>query len=111
MKTAYTDPKKIRLTDPGNPDGCVVFAYHRAFNSAGAPKVDLECRAGQLGCVADKRDLAALLAKELEPIRERRRELEAHPERVREALRLGEERARAVAQETMRAVREAMKLA
>lgn len=111
MQTAYTDPKKIRLTDPGNPDGCVVFAYHRAFNSAGAPKIDLECRAGQLGCVADKRDLAALLAKELEPFRERRRELEARPERVREALRIGEERARAVAEETMRAVREAMKLA
>jgi len=111
MQTAYTDPKKIRLTDPGNPDGCVVFAYHRAFNSAGAPKIDLECRAGQLGCVADKRDLAALLAKELEPFRERRRELEARPERVREALRMGEERARAVAEETMRAVREAMKLA
>jgi tryptophanyl-tRNA synthetase len=111
MQTAYTDPKKIRLTDPGNPDGCVVFAYHRAFNSAGAPKIDLECRAGQLGCVADKRDLAALLAKELEPFRERRRELEARPERVREALRMGEERARAVAEATMRAVREAMKLA
>lgn len=111
MQTAYTDPKKIRLTDPGNPDGCVVFAYHRAFNPAGAPKIDLECRAGQLGCVADKRDLAALLAKELEPFRERRRELEARPERVREALRMGEERARAVAEETMRAVREAMKLA
>jgi len=110
VKTAYTDPKKIRLTDPGNPDGCVVFAYHRAFNAENAPGIDAACRAGRLGCVADKRDLAAIMAEKLAPIRERRKELEAHPERVVEALRHGEERARAVAQETMREVREAMKI-
>ena len=110
IKTAYTDPKKIRLTDPGNPDGCVVFAYHRAFNAANAPAIDAACRAGKLGCVADKRDLSRILAERLAPIRERRVELAAHPERVHEALRYGEERARAVAQGTMREVREAMKI-
>ncbi len=110
IKTAYTDPKKIRLTDPGDPDGCVVFAYHRAFNAAGAPEIDVLCRGGKLGCVADKKDLARILADQLAPFRERRRELEAKPERVREALRHGEEKARAIAQETMREVREAMKL-
>lgn len=110
IRTAYTDPKKIRKDDPGNPDGCVVFAYHRAFHPAGAAQIEAACRAGKLGCVADKRDLAGIVAKALEPIRERRRELEAHPERVTEALRYGEEKARAMAQETMRQVREAMKL-
>jgi tryptophanyl-tRNA synthetase len=110
IKTAYTDPKKIRVNDPGNPDGCVVFAYHRAFNPEEAASIDTACRAGKLGCVADKRHLAELLSKALEPIRDRRRELAAHPERVREALRYGEEKARQVAQATMREVREAMKL-
>jgi len=110
IKTAYTDPKKIRLTDPGNPDGCVVFAYHRAFNAALAPGIDTACRAGKLGCVADKKDLSRILAERLAPIRERREELAARPERVHEALRHGEERARAVAQATMREVREAMKI-
>jgi len=110
IKTAYTDPKKIRLTDPGNPDGCVVFAYHRAFNAAGAPSIDVACRTGKLGCVADKKDLSRILAERLAPIRERRRELEANPSRVQDALRDGETRARAVAQETMREVREAMKI-
>ncbi len=110
VKTAYTDPKKIRKDDPGNPDGCVVFAYHRAFHAAGAAQIERDCRAGALGCVADKRNLAAILAKSLEPIRERRREFEAKPELVREALRSGEERARAMAVETMRQVREAMKV-
>ncbi len=110
IKTAFTDPKKIRLGDPGNPDGCVVFAYHRAFNAANAPAIDVACRTGKLGCVADKRDLSAVLSERLAPIRERRKELEAHPERVIEALRDGEERARAVARETMREVREAMRI-
>jgi len=110
VRTAYTDPKKIRANDPGNPDGCVVFAYHRAFNAANAPQIDADCRAGRLGCVANKKNLAAVLAEQLRPFRERRRELEAHPERVREALRMGEERARKIAQETMNEVREAMKL-
>ena len=110
IKTAYTDPKKIRLGDPGNPDGCVVFAYHRAFNAANAPTIADDCRSGRLGCVANKKNLSAILAERLQPIRERRRELEGHPERVIEALRHGEERARAVAQETMREVREAMKI-
>jgi tryptophanyl-tRNA synthetase len=108
VKTAYTDPKKIRVDDPGNPDGCVVFAYHRAFNAEEAPGIDAACRAGKLGCVADKRHLAEVLSKALEPIRERRRELEADPGQVRDALRHGEEKARAAAEATMREVREAM---
>jgi tryptophanyl-tRNA synthetase len=110
IQTAYTDPKKIRLADPGDPGGCVVFAYHRAFNPAEADSIEVACRAGKLGCVADKGHLADVLSRALEPVRERRRELEAHPERVREALRHGEERARAMAQATMREVREAMKV-
>jgi tryptophanyl-tRNA synthetase len=111
VRTAYTDPKKLRVSDPGNPDGCVVFAYHRAFNAGLAPGIETACRAGTLGCVADKKDLSAILAEKLAPIRERRKELEAHPKRVWEALAYGEEKARAIARETMVEVREAMKLA
>jgi len=110
MRTAFTDPKKIRANDPGNPDGCVVFAYHRAFNAENAPLIDADCRAGRLGCVVNKKNLSAILAEQLRPFRERRQELTAHPERVHEALRMGEERARKIAQETMREVRRAMKL-
>jgi tryptophanyl-tRNA synthetase len=110
IRTAYTDPKKIRANDPGNPDGCVVFAYHRAFNVANTPHIGELCRAGQLGCVADKKDLAAIVVQELAPFRDRRRELEAHPKKIWEVLHHGEERARKIAGETMREVREAMKL-
>jgi tryptophanyl-tRNA synthetase len=110
IRTAFTDPKKIRATDPGNPDGCVVFAYHRAFNATQAPRIGDLCRAGHLGCVANKKDLSQVLADQLAPFRERRRELEAHPKRVTDALKHGEEKARAIAQRTMAEVREAMKL-
>jgi tryptophanyl-tRNA synthetase len=110
IRTAYTDPKKIRVTDPGDPDGCVVFAYHRAWNSERASAIAELCRAGKLGCVADKTDLAGILAEKLAPFRERRKELEAKPERVREALWHGEEKARAIARQTMSEVQEAMKL-
>lgn len=110
VRTAYTDPTKLRANDPGHPDGCVVFAYHRAFNGENAEAIGADCRAGRLGCVADKKNLAAILAEQLRPFRERRAELLAHPERVREALRSGEDRARTIAQETMREVRKAMKL-
>ena len=92
IRTAYTDPKKLRVNDPGNPDGCVVFAYHRAFNAGGAAGIEMACRAGTLGCVADKKDLSQVLAEQLAPFRERRRELEAHPKRVTDALKHGEER-------------------
>jgi len=110
VRSAFTDPKKLRANDPGNPDGCVVFAYHRAFNGENAEAIGIDCRAGRLGCVANKKNLAAILTEQLRPFREKRQELLAHPERVREVLHAGEERARKIAQETMREVREAMKL-
>ena len=80
MRKAYTDPKKLRKDDPGRPEadasdghpGCVVFEYHRKFNPDEAASIAAQCRAGTLGCVADKRHLAQVLAERLAPIRERR---------------------------------------
>jgi tryptophanyl-tRNA synthetase len=102
VRTAYTDPRKIRKNDPGDPSGCSVFEYHRLFNPEGAPEIDRLCRAGELGCVDDKRHLATIMAERLAPIRERRAEL-AHdvPDEVGV-------RARAEARATMERVRAAM---
>jgi tryptophanyl-tRNA synthetase len=110
VKTAYTDPKKIRKDDPGDPSGCAVFEYHRLFNGDEAPAIDRACRAGELGCVDDKKHLAALMAEKLAPIRERRAELAKEPDRVWDVLHDGAKRARAEARATMERVRAAMGL-
>jgi len=116
VKQAYTDPKKVRKDDPGRPEadesdghpGCVVWEYHRKFNPAEADDIAVRCRAGQLGCVADKKRLAQVMAEVLAPIRERRRRWEQDPDAVRDVLRDGTRRAREVARETMDQVRSAM---
>lgn len=116
VKQAYTDPKKLRKDDPGRPEaddsdghpGCVVWEYHRKFNAAEAEAIAVECRAGRLGCVADKKRLATVMTEALAPIRERRERWAKDPDAVRDVLRDGTKRAREVARETMEQVRSAM---
>jgi tryptophanyl-tRNA synthetase len=116
VKQAYTDPKKMRRDDPGRPEadesdghpGCVVWEYHRKFNADQADAIAVECRAGRLGCVADKKALAAVMADVLAPIRERREKWAADPDSVRDVLNEGTKRARAEACATMDLVRSAM---
>ncbi|MEP7029096.1 MAG: tryptophan--tRNA ligase [Candidatus Eisenbacteria bacterium] len=110
VKTAFTDPTKIRKTDPGHPEGCVVFEYHRLFNADEAPAIGDLCRAGQLGCVDDKKHLAQLMSEKLAPIRERRAEWAKSPDVVWDVLHDGAKRARSEAEATMERVRAAMKL-
>lgn len=113
---AYTDPKKLRKDDPGRPEadekdghpGCVVWEYHRKFNPSEADSIATLCRAGQLGCVADKKRLAAVMSEALGPIRERRAKWEQDPDAVRDVLRDGTRKARETARETMEMVRTAM---
>ncbi len=115
---AYTDPKKLRKNDPGRPEadasdghpGCVVYEYHRKFNPAEAASIAERCRAGALGCVADKKHLAQVLAEALAPIRERRAKWAADPDAVRDVVADGNARAREVASATMAEVREALHL-
>ncbi len=116
VRQAYTDPKKMRKDDPGRPEadesdghpGCVVWEYHRKFNAAEAEAIAVECRAGRLGCVADKKRLASVMAEVLAPIRERREKWAADPDGVRDVLREGTKRAREEARLTMDLVRSAM---
>ena len=113
---AYTDPKKMRRDDPGRPEadesdghgGCVVWEYHRKFNPTEAEAIAVECRAGRLGCVADKKRLGAVMAEALAPIRERREKWAGDPDAVRDVLNEGTKRAREDARETMEMVRSAM---
>jgi tryptophanyl-tRNA synthetase len=110
MRSAVTDPLKVRRNDPGRPEICLVYTYHRKFNAAAAPEIERDCRSGALGCVDCKRRIAGCIADTLAPIRERRAHYESRPEAVREILDDGERRARARAQSTMGDVRTAMHL-
>ncbi len=112
VRQMYTDPKRVRADVPGTVEGNPVFMYHDAFNPDRAEVDDLKARyrAGTVGDVEVKTKLARALNATLEPLRERRRELLARPERIREIAVEGSRRARVVAQDTMARVREAVKL-
>src|SRR6266508_3461925 len=108
----YTDPNRIRATDPGRVEGNPVFTYHDAFNADTAEVEDLKerYRAGRVGDIEVKHRLIAALERFLEPIRERRAEYERRPAIVDEILHDGSERARGEAQRTLHEVRAAMRL-
>jgi tryptophanyl-tRNA synthetase len=108
MRTAVTDPQKIKRGDPGRPEICLVFTYHRKFNPTEVPQIDRDCRSGALGCVDCKTNCAKHIIDYLAPLREKRKYYEAHGDEVSSILLEGEKKARTVAQETMREVRSAM---
>jgi tryptophanyl-tRNA synthetase len=112
VKQMYTDPKRVRADIPGTVEGNPVFMYHDAFNADVDEVADLKrrYRAGAVGDVEVKAKLARALNASLTPIRERRRELLARPERIREIVVEGSRRARVVAQATMARVRDAVRL-
>ena len=111
VMSAVTDPARIKKDDLGNPDVCMVAYYHNLFTPKEEVKtVCEECKAGKRGCVACKKQLASNIIEELKPIREKRAYYEAHPEEVDKILIEGTEKARKVAKETMKKVKEAMML-
>ncbi len=112
VMSMYTDPTRLRATDPGHVEGNPVFMYHDAFNPDTAEVDDLKARyvKGAVGDVEVKQKLAAALNAMLDPIRERRAEFEAKPDAVRDALAKGTQHARKVAGATMAEVRSALKL-
>ncbi len=111
IMTMVTDPARKRRSDPGNPDVCPVFDFHRAFSDqATRAEVDAGCRSAGIGCVDCKKKLLAHLEPALEPAQERRRVLSDAGGRVREILAAGAAKARREAQATMKLVRTAMHL-
>ena len=107
---ALTDPGRIRKDDLGNPDVCMVAYYHDLFSKDEVENICKECRAGQRGCVACKKQLAQNIIEELRPIREKRKYYEERPELLDKILKEGTRKAQEIAKETMRKVKENMKL-
>ena len=112
VRSMYTDPTRLRATDPGHVEGNPVFIYHDAFNPNTAEVDDLKERylAGTVGDVEVKQKLAIAINNFLEPIRKRRAYYEAHRGEVREALAKGVSAGRAIGRETMEMVRDGLEI-
>ncbi|KKU18775.1 MAG: Tryptophan-tRNA ligase [Candidatus Nomurabacteria bacterium GW2011_GWA1_46_11] len=110
IMSAYTDPNKQRVDDPGNPLGCAVYQYYSAFAPEIADEVIIACQRGEIGCVADKKRLIDVMNDFMEPIRSRRAEFAVNPDYVWEILARGNAHAREVGEAVMTVVRAAMKI-
>jgi tryptophanyl-tRNA synthetase len=108
VRMAVTDPQKVRKNDPGHPEICNVFVYHKKFNTAEIPQIKMDCESGVLGCVACKKNCAEKIARFFQPVREKRLYYEQHPDEVKEIISSGIKKATEVAQQTMSEVHEAM---
>ncbi|MBW2237668.1 MAG: tryptophan--tRNA ligase [Deltaproteobacteria bacterium] len=106
-----TDINRARRSDPGNPDVCNVFEFHKLYSdSQTIEKINRECRSAEIGCVDCKQIMAQNLIKALEPLREKREYYEARPALVDDIIADGCEKARRVAHQTMAEVRGAIKI-
>ena len=106
-----TDPQRARKTDPGDPDVCNVFEFHKIYTDKDTVAgINRQCRAAEIGCVGCKKIMAENLIRALEPIREKQAFYRDRPRLVDEIMMEGNERARAVACRTMEEVRAAVKL-
>ncbi|MGH9712286.1 MAG: tryptophan--tRNA ligase [Candidatus Acidiferrales bacterium] len=109
VRNMMTDPQRVHRTDPGRPEVCPVFAYHKLFSlPATITKVDQDCRTANIGCVDCKKLMAENLATWIEPVQARRKEFEAHPQQVWDILDAGSKKAHAAAKKTMKRVRNAI---
>jgi tryptophanyl-tRNA synthetase len=109
VRGMMTDPQRQRRTDPGRPEVCPVFAYHKLFSLPETiAKVDGDCRTAAIGCVDCKKLMAENLITWIEPIQTRRKEFEAHPQQVWDILDAGSDQARKAAKRTMKRVRNAI---
>ena len=110
VMSMITDPARIKKTDPGHPEVCTVFAFHKIFNEAEVPEIESQCRGGCIGCVACKKNLASKMEAFHTPIYEKRTALLQHPDDIRDVITDGNKKAREVAARTIAEVQSAMKI-
>ncbi|MFN2603651.1 MAG: tryptophan--tRNA ligase [Gemmatimonadaceae bacterium] len=109
LRPAVTDPKRVRRSDPGTPEVCNIYHLHKAFSPvATVEHVAIQCSTAGWGCIDCKKVLFESMETELGPIRERAIEVRARANELAEILGDGAERARSIARETMREVKELM---
>jgi tryptophanyl-tRNA synthetase len=111
IRTMPTDPARVRRTDPGDPAKCPVFSFHRTYSSDSVQEwVTTQCKSAGIGCLDCKQPVIEAVLAELKPMQERAAALQEDPTRVRSIVADGCERARRLAADTLRDVRESMGL-
>jgi len=105
IQNMFTDPLRIKFSDPGHPEKCNVHNYYAVFMPEKKKEIDELCRRAKIGCTDCKKDLAQILIKFLEPIQEKRNELSKNKKHLSDILKQGEEKARLIAQETISEVK------
>lgn len=108
VSTMITDPARVKKEDKGHPEVCSVYEFYKVFGKNRTDTVAQECRAAKRGCVACKKELAAVLIDYLEPIHKKRRELEKDPKKLEAVLVDGEKRAKKIAAKTLAEAKRAM---
>ena len=109
IRTMPTDPARVRRTDPGTPDKCPVWQFHQVYSNAEIKAwVQQGCVSAGIGCIECKQPVIEAVLREQEPMRERAKMYEEDPQLVKNIIADGCEKARKLAQETMRDVREAI---
>ena len=111
LKTMVTDPARVKRKDPGNPEVCAVFDFHKIYSTAATvDQINSECRTAEIGCIDCKKFVADSMVERLSPIWEARKTLEGNPKRLEEVVQLGCKQATKVSQETISEVKEAKKI-
>ena len=110
IMTAITDPARKFRKDPGHPEVCNIYTLHKYFTPAEVEGIGKECRKAGIGCVDCKKLLAKNMNENLASLREKRAEFAAKPDYIKEVLTDGAARARVIARETMKEVRQKMGL-
>ena len=111
IKTMPTDPARVRRNDPGNPEHCPVWQLHQVYSNDEVKSwVESGCKEAKIGCIECKQPVIEAINKELKPIQERASHYIEDPDLVKNIVAEGCEKARKLARETMREVREAMGL-
>ncbi|MDD4094970.1 MAG: tryptophan--tRNA ligase [Oscillospiraceae bacterium] len=110
VMSMITDPARIRKDDPGHPEVCTVFAFHKIFSEDEVGDIEEQCRKGEIGCVACKRKLQEKMARFHTPIFEKRQKLLENESELIDIIRDGSERAKVKADQTMEEVRKAVRI-
>lgn len=110
VQSMFTDPTRIKFSDPGHPDKCNVHSYYAVFAPERKKEVDEVCRRAQIGCTECKKELGRILSKFLEPIQEKRNALLKNEGEIMDILEEGQKKAGAVGSQTMDEVRKIINL-